>query len=211
MRLLANHPEHFNRMSHLVIDEIHERSVDTDILCLLCRRLLETNPHIRLVLMSATLAAAMYQDYFGVPEPPIKVGAKRFPVEAVYLEGLAEKFKFPAQLKKKLRSLEQDCGKLQCKTTPSASYMEKVYAVVAHLATTVGKPGSSVLIFVPGMSDILSLTELIEEIQVANIVFQCIPIHSDVSGCRVRLPISFSSRFPLRIRCMYSTKPPKMK
>jgi hypothetical protein len=33
------------------------------------------------------------------------------------------------------------------------SYMEKLYSVVATLATVIGMPGTSVLIFVPGMND----------------------------------------------------------
>jgi HrpA-like RNA helicase len=63
--LLAHHMEMFQKHSHLVIDEVHERSIDTDILCLLARRLLHSHPTIRLVLMSATVAAELYQQYFG--------------------------------------------------------------------------------------------------------------------------------------------------
>ncbi|KAG5189754.1 P-loop containing nucleoside triphosphate hydrolase protein, partial [Tribonema minus] len=40
VRLLAHHPEAFSEHTHLIIDEVHERSVDTDILCLLAKRLL---------------------------------------------------------------------------------------------------------------------------------------------------------------------------
>ena len=57
---LAHHPEAFDGHTHLVVDEVHERSVDVDILCFLARRLLATNPRIRLVLMSATLCADLY-------------------------------------------------------------------------------------------------------------------------------------------------------
>ena len=41
VRLLAHHPEAFYTHTHLIIDEVHERSVDGDILCLLARRLLK--------------------------------------------------------------------------------------------------------------------------------------------------------------------------
>jgi hypothetical protein len=119
VRLMINHPEKFNSLSHLIIDEVHERSVDTDILCLLCRRLLKTNEHIRLVLMSATLAAAMYQEYFGVPEPPIKVGGRRFPVEEVYLEDLAEHLALPAKEIKNLNALIKECSSMKCQRAPS--------------------------------------------------------------------------------------------
>jgi len=163
------------------IDEIHERSVDTDILCLLCRRLLKTNSTIRLVLMSATLAAGKFQEYFGVSDPVIKVGAKRFPIEEIFLEDLSSKYSFPHKMTKSFESLVSECNRLQCKTSPSNSYMEKLFQVVASLATTVGKLGSAVLIFVAGMNDIVSVTECIEQLMVPGLVFKCFPVHSDIA------------------------------
>ena len=124
-----------------------------DILCLLCRRLLATNEHIRLLLMSATLAADMYQQYFGVPEPPIRVGARRFPVKEVYLDDLKQEVRMSVKEAKKVSELHKECLAMKCKRPPSMQYMEKVYAVVANLATVIGKPGTSVLIFVPGMNE----------------------------------------------------------
>ena len=180
VRLLVNHPEKFQSMSHLIIDEVHERSVDTDILCLLCRRLLKKNEHIRLVLMSATLAAAMYQAYFGVPEPPIKVGARRFPVTEVYLEDLPEKFALPSKDIKNIQVLVKECNSMRCDKTPSMSYMEKVFSVVANIALVLGRPGSSVLIFVPGMNEIVAITEKVEQLFVPGVRFTCFPIHSDI-------------------------------
>ena len=49
--------------THLIIDEVHERSVDGDVLCMLARRLLHRYPHIKLILMSATIHT-LYTDYF---------------------------------------------------------------------------------------------------------------------------------------------------
>lgn len=180
VRVLANSPQRFDDVTYLIIDEVHERSVDTDILCLLCRRLLTTNSRIRLVLMSATLAAALYQEYFQVAEPVIKVGARRFPVEEVYLSELSQKVTLPADLMKKVKALATECRVMKCLRPPSMSYMEKLYSIVAYLATVVGKPGSSVLIFVPGMNDIVAITELVEQLYVPGITFTCFPIHGDI-------------------------------
>jgi len=180
VRLLANHPGKFDSIGHLIIDEVHERSVDTDILCLLCRRLLQSNPKIRLILMSATLASTMYQEYFEISEPVIRVGARRFPVEEVYLDDLHKKVILPGKEKKNVAALLKESISMRCSRTPSMSYLEKVYSIVAHLATVVGQPGSAVLVFVPGMNDIVAITELVEQLYTPGITYSCFPIHSDI-------------------------------
>ena len=101
VRLLAHHPSVFDHHTHLIIDEVHERSVDSDVLCLLAKRLLQSNPRIRVVLMSATIHVELYQKYFqpfshfadsrevnyGSLEC-LSVGMRRFPIQVQYLEDL---------------------------------------------------------------------------------------------------------------------------
>ena len=50
-------------VTHILLDEVHERTVETDILCCLLRELLKYNSMIRLVLMSATLSCDEMQLY----------------------------------------------------------------------------------------------------------------------------------------------------
>ena len=180
VRLLANHPERFDRCSHLIIDEVHERSVDTDILCLLCRRLLHTNPTIRLILMSATMAAELYQQYFDLSTPPIHVGARRFPIHEYFLEDLAREFRFPANDAKAATNLEKMYDKTRGKTPPAASQMQNMFQIAVRVTLAVGKGGSSVLIFVPGMNEIISIMELIEKVVIPGLKYTCFPIHSDI-------------------------------
>ena len=63
VRLASHRPETFKDHSYLIIDEVHERSVDSDILCMLSRRLLDAHPKLKLILMSATVHTAMYQEH----------------------------------------------------------------------------------------------------------------------------------------------------
>ncbi|CAN0316565.1 unnamed protein product, partial [Hapterophycus canaliculatus] len=65
---------------HNARNKVHERSVDTDLLCLFAKRLVETHPTLRLIVMSATLSANLLSNYYGLDSPPLFVGARRFPV-----------------------------------------------------------------------------------------------------------------------------------
>jgi HrpA-like RNA helicase len=179
VRLLANHPERFDDCTHLVIDEVHERSVDTDILCLLCRRLLEKNEHIRLVLMSATLATKMYREYFKVSCDPIHVGVRRFPITEFYLDDLKQ-LGLPKQELADAAAIEKEIEKKRCTSAPTSSELSKRFQLTARLAVIVGQPGASVLIFVPGMAEIVSITEHIESFHKSGIRYTCFPIHSDI-------------------------------
>jgi len=178
-RLLANHPEQFDSCTHLVIDEVHERSVDTDILCLLCKRLLENNQRIRLVLMSATLATKLYQDYFNVPNDPIHVDVRRYPIKEHFVEDLV-KLKLPKAHAKDIQEIQHECEKKRCNDAPAAHEMKRRFTLAAAITVVVGKAGSSVLIFVPGMNEIIAITELIENIYIVGTRFTCYPIHSDI-------------------------------
>jgi HrpA-like RNA helicase len=128
------------------------------------------------------LLCQLYSQYFGTPEPPIHVGVRRFPINEYFVEDLSSLISLQVKERKLANQIFEDCEKAKCMSAPSQPNMEKLYKMAAHITAHVARmnTGSSVLIFVPGLSDIESISELIEALNVQGVSFSCLPIHSDV-------------------------------
>ncbi|XP_028087894.1 DExH-box ATP-dependent RNA helicase DExH1 isoform X2 [Camellia sinensis] len=77
-------------VSHLLVDEIHERGMNEDFLLIILRDLLPRRPDLRLILMSATINAELFSKYFG-NAPTIHIPGLTFPVAELFLEDVLEK------------------------------------------------------------------------------------------------------------------------
>ncbi|XP_041991533.1 LOW QUALITY PROTEIN: DExH-box ATP-dependent RNA helicase DExH6-like [Salvia splendens] len=72
-------------ITHIIVDEIHERDRFSDFMLAIIRDMLPSHPHLRLVLMSATIDADRFSKYFGGC-PVIRVPGFTYPVKSYYLE-----------------------------------------------------------------------------------------------------------------------------
>ena len=72
-------------ITHIIIDEVHERSIETDFLLIILRNLIIKRPSLKVILMSATVDAARFQRYFG-SAPALNVPGRTFPVQTQFLE-----------------------------------------------------------------------------------------------------------------------------
>ena len=77
-------------ISHIFVDEVHERSVDTDFLLALLRDIMKARPDLKVVLMSATLDANIFTDYFGGPDDvgEVHIPGRTYPVTDYYLDDI---------------------------------------------------------------------------------------------------------------------------
>lgn len=76
-------------VTHVIVDEIHERGMNEDFLLIVLKDLLPRRPELRLVLMSATLNAELFSSYFG-GAPMIHIPGFTYPVRCHFLENILE-------------------------------------------------------------------------------------------------------------------------
>lgn len=67
-------------VSHVIVDEIHERDVNTDFIMVVLRDMVHTYPDVRLILMSATIDTSLFSEYFN-DCPVVEVPGRSFPVQ----------------------------------------------------------------------------------------------------------------------------------
>uniref|UniRef100_A0A6Q2YUD7 ATP-dependent DNA/RNA helicase DHX36 n=1 Tax=Esox lucius TaxID=8010 RepID=A0A6Q2YUD7_ESOLU len=83
-------------ISHLVLDEIHERNLHSDVLLIIVKDLLRVRHDLKVILMSATLNAEKFSRYFDNC-PMIHIPGMTFPVQEFLLEDVVEMLRYRPQ------------------------------------------------------------------------------------------------------------------
>lgn len=111
--MIANDLELDETYTHIVLDEIHDRDIETDFVLLLMRILFLRNTKIKLVLMSATLDPQMLTEYFEKFAtdrhiPLVECKMRTYPVRIRFLDDIEQMLGFKSDL-----SIEIDKPELQ--------------------------------------------------------------------------------------------------
>ncbi|KAL3685906.1 hypothetical protein R1sor_003928 [Riccia sorocarpa] len=88
LRRLMSDPELTN-ITHVLVDEIHERGMNEDFLLIVLKNLLSRRPDLKLVLMSATLNAELFSAYFD-RAPMLHIPGFTYPVRSYFLEDVLQ-------------------------------------------------------------------------------------------------------------------------
>ncbi|CAK9823206.1 ATP-dependent DNA/RNA helicase DHX36 [Anthophora retusa] len=114
LQFLQNDPA-LMQVSHIVLDEIHERSTESDFILALLKLIILKRPNMKILLMSATLNSERFSEYYhGCPM--IHIPGFVYPVEEFYLEDVLGtiKFEFP------------QARPIQCHNKYYRNYIEKL-------------------------------------------------------------------------------------
>lgn len=186
-------------ISHVIVDEIHERDINTDFLLVVLRDVVQAYPEVRIVLMSATIDTSMFCEYF-FNCPIIEVYGRTYPVQEYFLEDCIQMTQFvPPPKDKKKKDKEDDggeeddancnliCGdeygpetrmsmaQLNEKETP----FELIEALLKYIET-LNVPGA-VLVFLPGWNLIYTMQKHLEmNAHFGSHRYQILPLHSQI-------------------------------
>jgi len=160
----------------LVIDEVHERSMETDLIIILLKNLLKKYPKMKVVMMSATVDLSVFQQFFkGLASAHIK--GRTFPIEDFYLDEVLEKTNFTIEMNDEIISPRADSKFFQSGNIN--------YDLITLLVSEVHKDliresnDGSILIFLPGVAEINKCVRLL--VQNFNAPSVVLPLHSALS------------------------------
>ncbi|RPD64692.1 P-loop containing nucleoside triphosphate hydrolase protein [Lentinus tigrinus ALCF2SS1-7] len=180
-------------VTHVIVDEVHERSVDGDFLLLELRELLKTHRDLKVILMSATINHEIFVKYFN-NAPLLTIPGFTHPVQDLYLEDFLPKLSYrPSGYKssKKARGdedstqqelsttgLDEDCQAAIRTIMRSDSFdYDLITATVKHIIATAQKRGA-ILIFLSGVQEIRQCMERLRGVPNS----QVFPLHANLTS-----------------------------
>ena len=179
-------------ITHVVIDEVHERDVETDLLLVVIKRLIQERrrlgkKEIKIILMSATIDPTLFQNYFadefGRPAPVVEVPGRSFPVEKHFLEQTVQHLQLmrlePAMggwvwneknvrdyLEREINQRGGGGGAVATQSlSDQADDLELPYPLIALMIAYVLSTSSDghVLVFLPGWDEIKAVNQLLSD------------------------------------------------
>lgn len=193
-------------VTHLIIDEVHERSIDTDFLLVILRSLMERRPELKVILMSATVDAARFSSYLN-NAPILNVPGRTFPVQTRYLEDAIELTHYAGASEKNTNTATSDNDEDEIASDKSgipsklpgysaatrnvlSNYDEYAidYDLIARLIETVAyepqlsRFSSAILVFLPGIAEIRQLNDILAGHPSFKADWYVYPLHSTISS-----------------------------
>lgn len=188
--------------SIVVIDEVHERSLDTDLVVTLLKNLLGKIPGLKIVLMSATVNINLFKNYF----PKLgtcHIKGRTFPIKDYYLDDIINELNFtirkPPNNKTKGYYDDIKDEDIDDDSSSSDSYYvqpnadshyfrsgkinyDLICQVTEHVDKKLQLEGNngSIIIFLPGIAEIDKCCKMLRDINSGN-GFVVLPLHSALS------------------------------
>jgi ATP-dependent RNA helicase DHX57 len=139
-----------------VVDEVHERSLDTDFLLVLLRDILHRRNDLKVILMSATLDADVFENYFrGVgPVGRVEIEGRTYPVEDFYVDDVMHFTKFRGNTDDFKDEGDDKAFSANLRSIGFGINYDLIAETVHYIDHQLGPEEGGILIFLPGTMEI---------------------------------------------------------
>ncbi|KAL8712360.1 MAG: hypothetical protein Q9225_006966 [Loekoesia sp. 1 TL-2023] len=169
-------------ISHVIIDEVHERNLDTDFLLILLRDAMTKRRDLKVILMSATLDAGVFENYFNGSGSVglCNIEGRTFPVEDFYLDDVIQLTGYAARSQYVDDDIELRGTDPSIANTIQSLGMKINYDLIATCVKTIdqelGAQDGGILIFLPGVVEINRTLDAIRSLQNMH----ALPLHASL-------------------------------
>ncbi|AMD19971.1 HCL180Wp [Eremothecium sinecaudum] len=174
--------------SIVVIDEVHERSVDTDLLVILLKNIHKKIPGMKIVLMSATVNVEIFKNYFDGMKT-CHIEGRTFPIKDYFLEDILEELDFKIKRKNfdDIDFVDEDSAFLR--PTADSKFFQSGQINFDLLADTVfhvhkrlisENNNGSIIVFLPGVGEINKCCQILSR-EDNNSDLVILPLHSSLT------------------------------
>jgi HrpA-like RNA helicase len=189
LRKLQNDP-YLSDVSHVIVDEVHERDLNSDFLLIILKQVLAKRPDLQLILMSATLNADSFARYFD-DCPAIEIPGRTFPVTQYLLEDVIEVTKYQLDARSPYamggrKYKLYDGYSVNTSNVMALLNRKKInYELITKLVEYIfhqydNKVQGGILIFLPGMVEISTMIDHLSQSIYAR-KMTILPLHSTLS------------------------------
>lgn len=178
-------------VSHIVVDEVHERDLNTDFLLAILRDMSLVFPELRIILMSATIDTSIFSKYFN-NAPIVHVSGRSFPVQQYFLDDIVKlvnltptfipskkqnyKTNLPLRIEEELMK-NYESPNSDKTTLPLYELIDRLLVYIKNMNIE-----GSILIFLPGWHSISSMKHHLEHSnRFSSERYRILPLHSNVS------------------------------
>lgn len=192
-------------LTHIIVDEVHERSVDGDFLLLELKDILKRNDKLKIILMSATINQETFSNYFD-GAPVLTIPGRTFPVEDIYIEDIIAEipykpsfFRWNKQIDELKNAIGREAPRLSDESVLALAVISAATSVDPQLVASVlgyvlsKTPYGGILIFMSGVQEIRATIEAIKASTYSKQV-DVLPLHANLTPEEQRLCFGRTAR-----------------